>query len=347
MKACNKTGIELELIENLARWREFVPEWRKLLDEVPPPTPFQTPEWLLTWWLHFGSGKLQVLVFRSEGRAVGVLPFYLHYWNARRQLTIIGSGLSDYLDPVLDPQYSSAILDALRAYLEWNSKWDVCDWQDLSAGTPLAALARAGADTPCCALVLGASFEEFLAARPHGLRRNLRRYRDKAEAIGTVRFQVAETAEPLLLDSLIDLHRARWRRSGEPGVIDLNGAADFIRAAATAMANARALRIFTIQFKDRVVAILLALRNHTTLFSYLSAFDPQYETFGFGRELLARAFEYAHENNYGYWNFLRGEEPYKMDWGAQLIPKCRLTIERSTRDRAEIDPADSIMAGHG
>lgn len=74
--------------------------------------------------------------------------------------------------------------------------------------------------------------------------------------------------------------------------------------------------------------MLMALRNRTTVFSYLSAFDPAYEKFGFGRELLARALQHAHQSGYRQWNFLRGDEPYKFSWGGRIVPKRRVVIVR-------------------
>jgi len=86
--------------------------------------------------------------------------------------------------------------------------------------------------------------------------------------------------------------------------------------------------VFVVRFGGEVAAVLLALRHRATTFSYLSAFDPQYESFGFGRELLAQSIRYAHECGCRQWNFLRGDEPYKFSWGAQRIEKCRLVISR-------------------
>jgi len=200
---------------------------------------------------------------------------------------------------------------------------------DLSLCTPLQGLGPVSEDTPCSRLPLEGSFETFLAARPKDLRRNLRRYREKAEAVGALRFEVTGAADNDLITTLIDLHAARWRRSGEPGTIESNRAGGFVRDAAAALARAGMLRIFTLRLNGCVVAILLAFRNETTIFSYLSAFDPEYESFGFGRELLAESIRYAYASGYRYWNFLRGAEPYKFSWGAQPIPKCRLRLDRS------------------
>jgi CelD/BcsL family acetyltransferase involved in cellulose biosynthesis len=88
------------------------------------------------------------------------------------------------------------------------------------------------------------------------------------------------------------------------------------------------LRLFVLRLGGRIVALLLALRNRSTLYSYLPAFDPAYKKYGFGHVLHEHALRYAHENGYGFWNFLRGEEQYKFNWGAQPIEKRRLTVCR-------------------
>lgn len=321
--------IDLEVIEDRSRLRSFEPEWREFVRRVSPATPFQTPEWLLTWWSRFGSGALRFMVFRHGGDVAGVLPCFLHEWNARRQITLAGSGISDYLDPLFDPAYVDEIVDAIRAELLRRDDWDLCDWQDLARDTPLARLGTTLEATPGSALAIEQSFDDFLAARPKDLRRNLRRYKQKAEAIGPVTFEVADRARPELIDALIALHRARWQAAGEAGMIDANRSEAFLRDIAERFGAAGMLRIFSVRFADRIAAILLALRDRTTIYSYLSAFDPRCEEFGFGRELLAQALRYAHEHGYRKWDFLRGAEPYKFSWGAQAQPRCRVLIQHT------------------
>ncbi len=318
--------METEIVRDAAALLEFEPEWTRFADRISPPTPFQTPEWLATWWRHFGSGELRVLVFRRGREIAGVLPCFLHQWNGRRQLTLIGSGMSDYLDPLFEPGSADEIVPLIGAQLRMWADWDLCAWQDLSHETALAALGAVADEIPCSAIALGSSFEEFLTARPKDLRRNLRRYKEKAESVGSVTFEVRESADREPMDALIRLHRARWERTGSAGMIESNHAEAFVRAAAQRMAERGWLRIFIVRFDAGIAAVLLALCNRTTIFSWLSAFDPEHEKFGFGRELLAQAIRYAHERGKRSWNFLRGDEAYKFSWGAVPIPKCRVII---------------------
>jgi CelD/BcsL family acetyltransferase involved in cellulose biosynthesis len=328
--------VTLELIDNFARLVKIEPEWFSFARTIPGITPFQLPQWLLTWWTHFGNGKLHVLVFREKDAMVGIVPCFRHQWNGLRQMTLIGSGISDYLEPAIDPQHCPAILHRLRDHLQAEMDWGICDWQDLSIDTPLRGLRSEGnfdlastADLPCSEIRLEGTFDEFRNARPKDLKRNLRRYKEKAEAVGHVHFEVVKKTQPELIKALIDLHDAKWQKRGEPGMIQANGSAEFLCDVANKFAPGDMLRFFSLRFRDQIAAIILAFPYGSTMFGYLSAFDPKHEALGLGRTLLLEAIRYCYQNGYQAWNFLRGDEPYKFWWGAQVIPKCRVRLIRT------------------
>jgi CelD/BcsL family acetyltransferase involved in cellulose biosynthesis len=322
------SALILEVITDAGRLGEFQAEWSVFASAASPATPFQRPEWLITWWSHFGSGELRVMVFRDDGRTVGVMPLFLHEWCGRRQLTLIGTGITDYLDPLFAPEYTGCIVDRIGSELAGWPDWDICYWQDLACNTPLASLGEIEPDTACSMILFDNPFEAFLASRSSDLKRNLRRYKEKAERIAPVEFDVINVADEDLVCALIELHRERWRRSGDPGMIEANGSEPFLRAIVPILADRGWLRFFLVRFDGRPAAILLALCDGTTMFSWLSAFDPQYDKFGFGRELLAQAIRHAHNEGCRRWNFLRGDEPYKFSWGAQPLEKRRVVIRR-------------------
>jgi CelD/BcsL family acetyltransferase involved in cellulose biosynthesis len=325
-------SLELEVICDPVRLTQFLPQWSRFVRSQPDATPFQLPEWLITWWSYFGSGALQVFAFRDP-EIVGVLPCFLHDWSGRRQLTLIGSGISDYLDPPFEVAHRPAILSALGQHLSVRSDWDVCDWQDLAFNTPLAGLVKNlnGSvldETPCSEVTLAGDFEEFWQQRPRHLRRNVRRYRQKAEQTGPLEFQVSGSADPELLTALAQLHSARWKSHGETGMIEANHSAAFLRHVASQFAAHEILKIFSLRFRGRIAALILAFIYQNKAYGYLTAFDPVHEQFGFGSILLFEAFRHCYAQGIQSWNFLRGDEPYKALWGAQAIPRLRLTLPR-------------------
>lgn len=314
--------MEIEVVQDLARLRAIEPDWCALVRQTRGATPFQLPAWLLIWWKHFGSGTLRVFVFHEQGKVHGVVPCFLHEWQSRRQLTLIGTGITDYTEPHLP----ATDVPLLSAHLDRLSDWEVLDWQDLAADTPLHKLpgVEARPDVPCSELRFIGSFESFVAGLSKDLRRNCHRYADRARQFGSLALEVCDQADPALIEALINLHALRWQQRGESGMIAANHSEAFLRDIASAFARIGMLRIFSVRFCGEVVAIVLGFLYDNRIFGYMSAFDPQHENLGFGRTLLFESFRYAFAQGYTAWNFLRGEESYKLSWGAVLIPKTRL-----------------------
>jgi CelD/BcsL family acetyltransferase involved in cellulose biosynthesis len=332
-----ETPIKLEVLDDLTQLLTgFDSEWSQFYAGAPQATPFQSPEWLLTWWRHFGSGQLQIFTFRDEDkRLIGVIPCFLHKWNGRRQLTLVGSGISDYLEPLIDAIHRTPVLQRFEAYLRSTDAWDICSWQDLSADSALADIAGKGElgiqrkpDTPCLEIPLSRNFDEYWQARPSGLRRNVKRYSQKAAELATLNFEHSACYEPEYMEALIRLHGLRWREHGEQGMINANRSGQFLRDVCQAFAGKKKLSFFVLRFQGVIAAVILGFSQRKELFAYLSAFDPAYGAFGFGRILLYQALRHASCTGYSSWNFLRGDEPYKAEWGATPIKKLRVIVTR-------------------
>jgi CelD/BcsL family acetyltransferase involved in cellulose biosynthesis len=337
MAAIAVATTNLELVTEYLQLAELRKEWCELAMQLEQLTPFQLPEWLLTWWPHFGSGQLQTLIFRKAGQMIGILPCFRHAWKEQRQLTLVGSGISDYLEPAIKYEYREEVVGWVANFLRSETDWDICNWQDLSADTPLQNLAHFGLDleklpeTDCSEISLRGTFEGFWERRPHGLRRNFRRYSDKARTIDTPLFRVSTGSDPEALEALIELHARRWQRQGEAGIIVANKSANFLRDVVAQFAGRDMLRFFSLRFQGTIAAVILAFPFRNKLYSYLSAFDPEYEHLSFGTVLLHDSLKYAFECGYESWNFLRGRERYKFDWGAEVIHKTRLLIKRTAQ----------------
>ena len=184
------------------------------------------------------------------------------------------------------------------------------------------------ADIPCSEVALGGCFDEFWRSRSADLRRNVRRYLQRAQASGEVSFEVSERPSSELFDAMVRLHALRWQRQGERGMIAANGSESFLRAVTAEFAGRGLVRLFGMRFQGEPVAVILGFVERDKIFGYMSAFDPEHEHLGFGRTLLYEAIRYSFAQGYKAWNFLRGDEAYKTWWGAHPIPRCRVIIRR-------------------
>jgi CelD/BcsL family acetyltransferase involved in cellulose biosynthesis len=87
--------------------QRLVPEWQALWQRVAAATPFQSPEWLLSWWECFGKSDPVIVIARKGHELIAVLPLYVLEAAGCRKLLPIGISLSDYIDALVDPAQPS------------------------------------------------------------------------------------------------------------------------------------------------------------------------------------------------------------------------------------------------
>jgi len=306
-----------DLIGSDAALETLRPEWSELWDRCPGATPFQSPEWLLAWWHAFHPGRLAVAALRREGRLAGLAPLYLDGRAARP----VGISVSDYLDVLIEPGPSG---EGLRQMLECSAGagWDICEWPDLPASSPFLEQAPAAATQVCPVAALPARL------RP-GLRRNLRRYRERLERSGETVFETARTPAPL--EDLFRLHGARWHARGGPGVLDSVAVRALHKEAAAGFAARGWLRFYALRHCGAAIAIIYAFACRERLYLYLGGFDPAFAKYGPSTLLTGYALEDAAREGLAEADFLRGPERYKYEWGA--------------RDRSTYTARMSMVAG--
>jgi CelD/BcsL family acetyltransferase involved in cellulose biosynthesis len=334
-------ALEIEEITTTGALEQLRPEWSALWARCPTATPFQSPEWLIPWWRHIAEGELWTLALRDEGRLVGLAPLYIYVRPglAQRQVFLVGIATSDYLDAVFEDAYASCGAAAVLGHLDAaRHRWDVCDWQELRSVSPLlhTAIPEGWRDevTPqgaCLILRLPATVEELRGTLPPRLFRNLRYYWHRAERAGVVRVERA-SEENLddLLESLFQVHGARWTARGGAGVVAPEAVRQAHRQAAPALLSRGVLRLYGLRLDDRIVASLYGFTHaaaaETRAYAYLSGFDPAFERLSPGTLIMGHAVHEAIREGAAEFDFLRGREPYKYLWGAKdhLVYRRRL-----------------------
>lgn len=326
----------VELIHSIERLHAIKPEWDRLWQSLPQAAPFQHSGWILPWWDCFGSGRLfSFAVWEGETLAALALLF-LHQWDGRRQVTFLGNGVSDHLDVLAGRpgQHAPAILAALA---ERSAEWDLCDLQDLpecsgmlQAPAPVGFEAEICPQYICSEIALPAAWKAYADALPHGLRRNLRRYRSQLASAGEVRIESAGTAcFTEYLEALFNLHRCRWASKNEAGMLDGEAKERFHRVAARNLWDAGLARLHGIRLNGTLVAVVYAFVRGARAYSYLGGFAPDLARFSPGALILEYSIQQAMAEGVTIFDFLRGEESYKVDWGARRTLSHRLRLRHA------------------
>jgi CelD/BcsL family acetyltransferase involved in cellulose biosynthesis len=315
--------------------------WGDLAARSDTGTVFLSWAWQHQWAAAFATEPLRVLAATDEGGALaGVLPLYQDRdcsWHDGDGCSRIVGGVdvSDYLDALIARGQERAVWDAFLAHCATTrGEWEL---RGIRAASPtrelIAALApahglRAEIDVEerCPVLPLPGTWDAYLASLRgkdrHELKRKTRRL--EAELAGShVRLVTAgEGWEPALGEFLV-LHRAS--RVGKAKFMD-ERMERFFRAALGALAADGLARLWFLDAADGPVASFVCLERGDTVGLYNSGFDPARARLAPGIVLLGHLIRDAIERGMRVFDFLRGEEAYKYDFGPTPTDLYRIRL---------------------
>lgn len=336
------SGAAGEIIEAPEAYAALEPEWWGLWRRCPTALPFQSPAWLIPWWRHFSPGRLFTLAARKDGRLVGLAPGYLEDGPLGRRILPVGISLSDHLDVLADPSCEAEALVALTsAAISRGDDWDSWEMEELLPDAaalhlplPCGYMERIEPQTACPTLLLDPGAQDRSAALfPRAKRRHLNLARNRAARHGEVTIEAADEASgPAALEHLFRLHRQRWLSRGGEGVLAPGDVQAFQRDATPGLLKQGLLRLYILAIAGQVVAAHYELVQCRRALVYLTGFDPDFEYESPSVILLAHAIEQAVAEGRTEIDFLRGQEPYKYEWGAV----DRWNVKRSIRRRAHV-----------
>ena len=139
---------------------------------------------------------------------------------------------------------------------------------------------------------------------------------------GRVRLRRAETPADVsrAFDILVDLHQKRRGMLQQPGCFASTSFTAFHRELAERFLAAGRLRLSWLELDDSPIAIEYSFTGGDTVYYYQGGFDPTVSQLGPGWLMSALSMRAAIAEGYRYFDFLRGDEPYKASWNATPRP---------------------------
>jgi CelD/BcsL family acetyltransferase involved in cellulose biosynthesis/glycosyltransferase involved in cell wall biosynthesis len=340
---------ELRATAALAALRD---EWQELWERSAAATVFQSPAWIESWCAHLLRGELRVLTYRRRGRLAGIAPFFTWGERGSRVLSLLGAGISDYLDLLLDDAAADEALRAIAAWLaDTRNQWSRIEWSELRDDAALLRL-RPPADwqvadasqDPCPGLLLAGSAGP-LDCVPARMRSRVQYARRRAARDTGLEIEPAGRDNlDALLTALERLHTARWRLRGEDGVLDAPRVRAFHREVARKLLDADRLMLHGVKLGGEMAGVLYGFHDKQATRYYVSGFDPRFARSSPGMLAVAQSIEAAAARGSRVFDFLRGAEPYKYRWGAtDLCTLHRRVIHGGNAARPELPE----VAAHG
>jgi CelD/BcsL family acetyltransferase involved in cellulose biosynthesis len=311
--------------------------WDRLLARSAFPSPFMSWAWQRAWLTAFAAERrLHLLrVVSPAGELVGILPLYDEGPALAR--LVGGTEVSDYLDLIapagLEEEVWAALLESRAAAPE---TWDL---HAVRAGSATARLlpglapvyglrAVATVEERCPVLDLPATWEAYLgqltSRHRHELQRKVRRLERELPG-AAVRASHSRAELEVGLAGFFALHRRS--RAGKARFMDAQMEA-FFRSAVGALAVRDQARLWTLEHDDRAIAAFLCLEWPGAVGLYNSGFDVSRAALSPGIVLLGHVIRDAIERGVGRFDFLRGEESYKLGFGARPADLYRVEVGR-------------------
>lgn len=225
-----------------------------------------------------------------------------------------------------------------------NQRWDAVDLRRLRVDDPFVpalftALEEADSrwqvtreQEDVCPVITAPSgdWDEYLATLDKTDRHEIRRKLRRAAVAGDLRIEIAAPTEEVI-DQFIDLHT---RRFGEEGLFPSGPGGDRSRRFVHRLAQLEResadaqLHVGVVHCGPRLVWSMLAFDDGKTCFLYNAGMDPDARDVSPGITGTAMYFKDRLAAGRRRFDFLRGDEPYKYEWGATDEPIERLLVLR-------------------
>jgi CelD/BcsL family acetyltransferase involved in cellulose biosynthesis len=296
---------------------------------------FSLPEWLRTWWRHFGADfDLNLCAVRKKGNLLGIAPLMIDGENA----IFIGSeNVCDYLDFVVVSGKEQAFFETLLSHLRKQGirQLDLTPLRsDSTVYAHLAPMARDKGYRVLCdkmdvslEMDLPAAWDDYLhmlnGKQRHEIRRKFRRLYDAADIDYRVLSEWNDTRDR------IDLFFTFFRESREDKAIFMTEQMhSFFRELMDALSKLKILKLKILELDGTPAAMALCFDYQSTVYLYNSSYNLQYQSLSVGVLCKALSIKESISNGRKRYDFLKGDEGYKHRMGGKEVPlyRCRIAL---------------------
>ena len=324
--------------------------WNDILSQVADANAQLTHEWLSSCWEVFGDNKKLSLITVMDGRKItGIAPLTIATVIGKaglklKKLTFIGDGLTDYNDLLIANDKRE---DVLRVLLEFivNGKedWDAIHFRNVRGDSPnLPMLRDTLRDTSltfverinykCSYISLDCNWMDYYDTLGKNIRSDIRRRLNYLAKMGKADFiRLHEVDDVKNTMSIIKSIHVKCRRAkGEISWYTDEKRYRFVSLILKRFGDRKWLDIVFLKLNDRIVAYYLGFVYDNIVYFWNTGFDPEFSRISPGKLLLHHWIKDSFAEGNREFDFMVGEESYKLQWTSRMRPNYEIFIFKNT-----------------
>ncbi len=324
---------ELELVRTIGGLDALKPEWDALYGTVEERNPFLSYAWTRACLdTQSPSPEPFVLAIRRGGQLVGLAPLCIETRLGFQILRFIAEDRSDYLGFLGDRATEQQLTVGLAAH---SDNWDLVVFRRLAE--PFTSLHKAvhtsggyrhrAEWTSSAFCRCDSDFEALHVAGPSWIREMPRRRRQFLRDGGTAEhFSGAEAAAQL--DLVAQVEAASWKGRQEKMRLQPGAGQEILRRAFLQLGEQ--IQLWLAFIDGQPVAYQIDFLCGDRLWLYQCGYDETHRKARAGSVLAYIATEHAWQRGVREYDYLTGDEPYKLDRTTELRPIYNLADHRRT-----------------
>ncbi len=333
----------IDLIQSYAEFLTLKEDWNSLLTHSASHVPFLRHEYLANWWQTLGGGEwengnLAVLLYRDEKNTLeGIAPFFLN----QEKILFLGSfEISDYLDFIAPPNVLPALISETIKMLSSDEfpEWRTLDLYNIPENSPSIPLLRQAAQEagfkaqleiiqPAPAISLPTSWQEYLDSLDDRYRHEIERKNRKAEGYFLpVDWYIVDNDQNI--ENELDDFLGLMANNPEKESFLTDPMIKQIKMSALAAHQEGWLQLAFMVVGDIKAAGYLNFDFDGKIWVYNSGINPLFENISPGWVLLSKLIEWSIQEGRTGFDFMRGDEEYKFQFGGISKNILRMQISK-------------------
>ncbi|PKB72845.1 MAG: hypothetical protein BZY75_04875 [SAR202 cluster bacterium Io17-Chloro-G7] len=320
----------------LTSFGEIRTEWESLLSVTPVNSLFLTPQWQEVWWESFGASRGMAGFYVRSPEGVTAIASLAKQGDT---LSFVGNqDTFDYNDFMVTPGSEDDFYHSLLHAIDEQSCNSLELYSLLESSPTLIYLPEAARshgfkvdvlkEDVTSGIELPGTWDEYLAVLNkkdrHELRRKIRRLEASTE------WKFYGITEPDEVNARLDDFISLMKQSSPDKEDYMTPERErFFYQMTERMAQQGLLKLYFMEIDDQTVATSLCFDYSSSRLLYNSGYNPEFSYYSVGLILNALCLKDAIEQGMGYFDFLRGPEPYKHHLGGQQRNLYQMVVTRS------------------